>query len=521
MNIQSFAYRLISRAPGSVVLLLTLAACEPFNHVGEAATGAANDWQIVDAYVALDRAWHARDEQIMWMDASDNEKDRLREETRGEHPDITLAAVAATRIIESGQPRVREAAEFLVEQTWSLPTAEKYVTLGMATLANELGPDWTLVEAYHEDIAAWTEAMQTIREAEVSDREKRDLREQLGERPKTTRAIAAAMAVVSAGADHPHLLEAAEFLIGKGAHEPGANSHVLMAANALAAYFPHYDDWPLMLGQIAAMFTPSDEVSGLVRTLAEQAEDPLVRATARYHAAAMLIPKINAGTMTPDEREALRKQAIQLATGMSSGIEEAEFVSLASSHTTFSEREAELLATIQTVTVGVRVPNIGGKRLDGSRQDLSDFAGQVVLVDFWATWCGPCVDALPKLRELVQDLPADRFEILSISVDDEVETVTDFQLDEPMPWSNWHADIDGHLVNSWQVRAFPTYVLLDTDGLILARDGHLGDELESLIRQAVFLTSEEGVKIENGNADASERAVSATPLLSPQGGASR
>ncbi len=468
-----------------LALLFTIAACEPRDHIGEGATNGLNDWQIVEAYVALDRAWHARDEEIMGMDASDDEKARLREETRGEHPDITLAAIAATRIIESGQPRVREAAEFLVEQTRSLPIGEQYVTLGMATLVKELGPDWTLVEAHHQEVAVWTEAMETIPGAEVSDEEKRDLREQLGERPKAMHAIAAAMAIVDAGADHPYLLEAAEFLIGKGAYEPGANTHVLMAANALSAHFPHYDDWSLMLGQIAGMFTPSEEISGFVRRLAEQAEDPLVRATARYHAAAMLIPKINAGTITSEERETLRKQAIELVTGMSRGVEEAEFVSWESIHPTFAEREADLLATIQTMTVGVRVPNIAGKRLDGSQENLSAFAGQVVLVDFWATWCGPCVDALPKLREMVGGLPAEKFEILSISVDDDVETVTEFQVDEPMPWSNWHVDIDGELVNSWQVKAFPTYVLLDTDGLVLARDYHLGEALETLIRQSV------------------------------------
>ena len=90
---------------------------------------------------------------------------------------------------------------------------------------------------------------------------------------------------------------------------------------------------------------------------------------------------------------------------------------------------------------------------------LSAYRGRVLLLDFWATWCVPCIDALPELRQLVADLPADRFALLAISVDEDLTTVTEFMTDEPMPWENWHVGVSSELERMLDVRGFPTYLL--------------------------------------------------------------
>jgi thiol-disulfide isomerase/thioredoxin len=137
-------------------------------------------------------------------------------------------------------------------------------------------------------------------------------------------------------------------------------------------------------------------------------------------------------------------------------------------------------------TVGSTVPDVTGRRLDGTEDSLLAYRGRVVLIDFWATWCAPCVNTLPTLRELVAEIPADRFTLLSISVDDDRETVTRFMEDEPMPWANWYAGPGrDSIARAWGIRGFPTYVLVNDQGLVLARTLVFTPWLVSTLKRAV------------------------------------
>ena len=141
-------------------------------------------------------------------------------------------------------------------------------------------------------------------------------------------------------------------------------------------------------------------------------------------------------------------------------------------------------AQFRTIRSGT-LPDLAGTRLDGIQEQLSDYRGRIVLLDFWATWCGPCVAALPKLRELVAKLPADRFALIGISVDEELGTVTRFIEDEPMPWTHWHAGEGSDFARLLRIRSLPTYVLADENGKILTRTGGLIPPFISLIEEAV------------------------------------
>ena len=166
---------------------------------------------------------------------------------------------------------------------------------------------------------------------------------------------------------------------------------------------------------------------------------------------------------------------------------------------TFEIAEADLVHRIHHATVGGTLPDLTGTRFDGVEEALDDYLGRVLLLDFWATWCGPCVAALPELRELVDRLPSDRFALLAISVDADLRTATTFfgedhvvqLLDEkPVPWANWHVGVGSAVQWQLDVETFPTYLLADHRGRILARTHELSDELVSLIEPAVADASE-------------------------------
>ena len=144
------------------------------------------------------------------------------------------------------------------------------------------------------------------------------------------------------------------------------------------------------------------------------------------------------------------------------------------------------------VKLGEPLSIVKASNLDGVEQSLTDFQGKVVLIDVWATWCGPCIAGIPKLREVAQQFEGTDFTVLSVSADDQVETVKEFLIDEPLPWDHWHigASSDVHL--EWNIRGYPTYMLIDQEGTLLARGYSLTDEMIDLIEQNV-----KGVSVSN------------------------
>ena len=186
-----------------------------------------------------------------------------------------------------------------------------------------------------------------------------------------------------------------------------------------------------------------------------------------------------------------------MAAGLSIGIEKEPFVLTKRDidgqerPMTFADAEAELLYSLQSTTVGGFVSDVQARRVDGTADSLSNYLGHVVLVDFWATWCGPCIATFPKLRDLIAGLPAQHFQIIGVNVDADLETATDYLVDDPLPWIVWHVGDDSEIVRKWRVTGFPTYVLIDAKGMILARNaGTFNEDFRTTIEQAVRDVSE-------------------------------
>ena len=142
------------------------------------------------------------------------------------------------------------------------------------------------------------------------------------------------------------------------------------------------------------------------------------------------------------------------------------------------------LFELQNLSIGKVAPEVLCLNIDGDKEDkLSNYKGKVVVLDIWATWCGPCKAMIPHEREMNEKLKGKPFAFISISGDDSKETLTSFLEKEKMPWVHWFADRKG-ILKDWNIRFYPTMYILDHKGVIRAK-GLRGEELEKKVNELV------------------------------------
>jgi thiol-disulfide isomerase/thioredoxin len=129
--------------------------------------------------------------------------------------------------------------------------------------------------------------------------------------------------------------------------------------------------------------------------------------------------------------------------------------------------------------------------LDGRHVSIDSLAGKVVLIDFWATWCGPCREALPHVQEIARTFQAEPFVVLSVSLDKDEAKWKDFVAQHGMTWPQYRDGyFTGPIATLFKVNAIPSTFSIDADGVL--EDQHVGDadiqgKLKKLIAQAVEL----------------------------------
>lgn len=126
-------------------------------------------------------------------------------------------------------------------------------------------------------------------------------------------------------------------------------------------------------------------------------------------------------------------------------------------------------------------PPLKLENLEGKQIDLADYQGEVVLVNFWATWCGPCVEEIPSLGRLVEKMGDKPFKVLTVNIGEPREQIEEFlekvKADFPIL-----LDTDGQTVRDWKVYAYPSNFLIDRRGVIrYAYRGALEWDAEEII----------------------------------------
>ncbi len=103
--------------------------------------------------------------------------------------------------------------------------------------------------------------------------------------------------------------------------------------------------------------------------------------------------------------------------------------------------------------------------MTGEQKSLENYKGKLVLLNFWATWCGPCAEEIPSLSRLVTELQSEPFEVVTVNIGEEKAHIGEFIKDLPVNFEIL-LDQDGSAVRDWRVYAYPTNFLLDRDGKI-------------------------------------------------------
>jgi thiol-disulfide isomerase/thioredoxin/outer membrane lipoprotein-sorting protein len=131
--------------------------------------------------------------------------------------------------------------------------------------------------------------------------------------------------------------------------------------------------------------------------------------------------------------------------------------------------------------VGKTAPDVTLTAEDGKTVALSSLRGKPVLLDLWATWCGPCLESMPALGRIARDVHGQGVMVVSVDQDTEAEDATRYLARHGYGWPNYH-DPDGKVMKAFEDQSIPLTVLIDAHGKIVYYD-YGGDE--EAVRKAI------------------------------------
>ena len=143
------------------------------------------------------------------------------------------------------------------------------------------------------------------------------------------------------------------------------------------------------------------------------------------------------------------------------------------------KKEIEVLRAIQP---GVVAPDFTLKNLAGEEFTLSSLKGKYVIIDFWASWCGPCRASIPGVKELYAKYKEKGLEIVGVSCDRNPEDWKKASEEEQFPWINLIDTQDGNrAATNYAVHYIPSMFLLDQEGKMIGKMNH--DELDAKLKE--------------------------------------
>ena len=234
-----------------------------------------------------------------------------------------------------------------------------------------------------------------------------------------------------------------------------------------------------------------DNKDGAVRPLARIVATMARAQAGRFDQALAGFKELMAGLDRPDQQEFAANFADNLAnaalTAGENGVARQVYETLLDRYGEAPELRRKIKDDLGRLDrLGRPAPTAIAKDIDGKAFRLSDLRGKYVLVDFWATWCAPCLGELPNIRANFDKYHAKGFEVVGVSLDETAEPLVEFVKARKLPWAQVHnATCGADLVELFGVNNIPATFLVGPDGSILRlelRGPALGRALEQYLK---------------------------------------
>ncbi len=166
------------------------------------------------------------------------------------------------------------------------------------------------------------------------------------------------------------------------------------------------------------------------------------------------------------------------------------YIQMAPADDKYKARAQNYLANL-SLARATMAPPFAAKTLDGRTMSLDGLHGQVVLLDFWATWCVPCRQFLPRLQKLAADLKDEPFTLVSVSWDEDADAWKKYVTANAMTWPQV-LDASHELSNTYGVDGLPHYFTIDADGALQSEVVGVGvDDIEARVRTLLLKANRE------------------------------
>ena len=147
-----------------------------------------------------------------------------------------------------------------------------------------------------------------------------------------------------------------------------------------------------------------------------------------------------------------------------------------------------VLAQVSCASVGVKAgqtaPDFSLKDTEGNTVHLKDFRGEkIVVLDFWASWCGPCIRAIPELNRVQKDYAERGVQVFGINIREKPSAAVSFKKKYMMRYPVL-LDLKGTVATNYRVRGIPNLIVIDKGGVV-RYNGHIPAEMKNILKKLV------------------------------------